>query len=163
MRHRSPALGARFLADASGAATVELALTLTFLLLPLIGVFDTGVYVFQRMEVENAAEMALQSAFNICGQGGATAPLITNCTGLSGAVTKGAHSTSLGSNVSVSSTTEGDYCVSGTGQLTTSGCGTTAHYLKVTVAFTFTPLFPNVSVASVLGNSIGGSRYMRMG
>ena len=149
--------------DASGAAAVEIAMTIGLLLIPLMGAFDIGLYVFQRMQVEGAAQMAVQSAFNACGQGIYASPLITNCPGLSAAVSNGAHSTSLGSNVSVTSTTEGDYCVDGTtGQLTTSGCATTGHYLKVVVSYSYSPLFPAVPVANVLGATMVRSHYMRM-
>lgn len=152
---------AGYINDSSGAAAVETALTLGLLLIPMMGLFDIGLYAFDRMQVENAAQMAVQSAFNACSQGVA-APLLTNCTNLSGAVTSGAQSTSLGANVSVTSTTEGDYCVGGAGALTTTGCGTTAHYLRVDVSYTYTPLFSAVSVANVLGTSIVRSHYMRM-
>jgi TadE-like protein len=150
--------------DASGAAAVEIAMTIGLLLIPLMGAFDIGLYVFQRMQVEGAAQMAVQSAFNTCGQGLYAPPLITSCPGLSAAVNNGAHSTSLGSNVSVTSTTEGDYCIDGTtGQLTTTGCGgTTGHYLKVAVSYSFSPLFRAVPIANLLGATIVRSHYMRM-
>src|SRR5437879_13137779 len=107
-------------------------MTIGVLLIPLMGAFDIGLYVFQRMQVEGAAQMAVQSAFNTCGQGVYALPLTTNCPGLSAAVANGAHSTSLGANVSVTSTTAGDYCVDNTtGQLPTTSCGaTTGHYLS---------------------------------
>ena len=43
----------------AGAAAAEFALILTLLVIPLLNAFDIGVYVYQRMQLDNAAQVAV--------------------------------------------------------------------------------------------------------
>lgn len=168
--------------DMRGAAAVEFALVLTLLAIPILNVVDVGIYVFQRMEVDNAAQVAAQAAWAIVPN--CTLPLTnpsSNCSALSGKMTTAAHSTPLGSNVSVSSA-ENYYCVkTATSQLVPVGtfptkpspdnCAaagglstdTPGDYLIVTASYTYTPVFSGVSVVDLLGSTITRKVWMRLG
>lgn len=160
---RSTILG--YARDCSGAAAVEFALWLSVITLPLLNAVDLGIFAYQRMQVEQAAQMAVQEVYNSCSQD-YTAPYLTNC-GTSGSVltaaaTSGAQSTTLGTDVSVTAKTEGDYCVV-SGALTTTGCsGSTGHYVLVTVQYTYKPLFRGASIVSVLNTTMTRVHYIRM-
>jgi len=145
--------------EQSGNAAVEMAIWVTVLVLPLMSVIDTGLYVFQNMEVENAAQMAAQSAWAECGQ--ANQPAATYCSGFSTALTRGVRSTTLGSNVTETHS-QGQYCVDGSGALTTSGCATTAWYLVVTASYAYTPMFGPVSVGSIFTSPMTRTTWRRM-
>jgi hypothetical protein len=98
---------------------------------------------------------------------------------MSSAVTTAAQSTSLGTGVTVTSTTENYYCLNNSNVLVTVGtypgtkpgdCSsvgsasdTPGEYVKVTVSYTYTPLFPAVSIASVLASPIVRTAWMRLG
>lgn len=151
-----------YAAGQGGAAAVEMAIWLIVLVPALLNGFDLGMYIFQQMQVKHAAQMATQAAFTSCGQQGYT-NISTRCTGFATTISNAAqNSTSLGSNVSAT-TSEGDYCVDGaTGALTTSGCTTTAHYLLVTATYTYAPLFQNVSITGLLPSTISQTSWIRM-
>jgi Flp pilus assembly protein TadG len=162
-----------------GAAAAEFALVLLFLAIPILNVVDFGTYVYDRMELDNAAQITVQTAWAECASTG-NVPALSNCTGLTSAITTAAHSTSMGSGVSVSSTTE-DYCCPGASALDCSdgsvaSYATTAvpncpsgeggnppgDYIFVTVSYTYSPLYPSVSLASVLTTPITRTAYMRL-
>lgn len=156
----------KFVEESSGAAAVEFALWLTVLAYPLINVFDLGVYIYKRMELDNAAQMSAQAIFNGCGQiAGSSVTLSSTCSNFATYRDAGAHSTSLGSYVSAT-TSEGVYCTTGSGSsatLTTTGCPATGngHYLIVTATYTYTPLFRAATITSVLNTNMSRSYWMR--
>jgi Flp pilus assembly protein TadG len=150
----------------SGAAAVEFALWLAVLLYPMVNAVDLGLFAYQRTAMENAAEMALQSAFNVCGQTVAP-PLISKC-GTSGAkltaaITSGVHSTNLGTAVSVSNTYE---CQDGSvtsGQQSPPSCpSSTGDYIGITVTYTYRPLFGRASIVNLLSSTMTRTYWMRM-
>ncbi|MGA0604114.1 TadE/TadG family type IV pilus assembly protein [Caulobacter sp. KR2-114] len=169
----------RFLADRGGAAAAELALILGLLTIPLMSVVDLGVYAFERMQVQNAAQMAAQSLWSTCSTT-AYWPVTKFCsTGQSNA-TLGAQQSSLGTDVTVSSIVDGYYCMDTTGtpqaigstgtystpltltKPTSCGSGTwsstaPAEYVTVTVAYTYKPAFGSVSVGSILNSAMSES------
>src|SRR5579863_9737026 len=104
-----------------GAAAAEFALVLTLLTIPLLNAFDIAVYVYQRMELDNAAQVAVQAAWAQCAPSGyVPATVNSNCAGLAAAMTTAANSTPLGSGVTITSTTE-DYCCPGAGTISCEG------------------------------------------
>jgi hypothetical protein len=107
--------------------------------------------------------MAVQAAFTSCGQQGYSS-LSSKCPNFTTIINTAAqNSTSLGGNVSASPS-EGNYCVDATtGALTTTGCGTTAHYLSVTTTYSYSALFSNVSVTRLLPSTISQSSWIRTG
>src|SRR3954463_7304609 len=103
-----------FRREQRGAAGVEFALVLTLLTIPILNVVDLSLYAWDRMQVDNAAQMAVQAAWATCNQATnlpATPNSNAKCTNMPGVVTTAVQSTTLGTNVTVSSTTEAYYCV----------------------------------------------------
>jgi len=161
-----------------GAAAAEFALILVLLAVPILNVVDIGIYVYDRMELDNAGQIAVQTAWAQCAVTGlAPATVNSNCPSLAGALTAAAQTTSLGSDVTVTSTTE-DYCCPAAGGLSCSGPGlgpvaTTTpsacssgdppgDYLFVVVSYTYAPLYSAVSAASYLTTPITRTAWMRL-
>lgn len=147
-----------------GASAVEFVLWLSLLAYPLINVFDIGLYVYQRMQVENAAQMGAQAAYNTCSQAYG-APSFTNC-GTTGttAVTSAAQTTSLTTaNVSVAT---GEYLnnvkQTGSGTVTAAPPTNSGDYVAVQVSYPYSPLFGLASVTSILSSTIVRTHWMRM-
>jgi Flp pilus assembly protein TadG len=150
-----------------GAAAVEFTAWLLIVLWPLLNVVDLGLYVFQQMQVNNAGQAAVAQVFNNCGQT-TVSPILTNCssTKVTNGANAGAYSTSLGTNVTVAYKTE---CVGGAlksgGDPAVTACPSgmsTGDYIGVTVAYTYHPLFPNLTVTSILNSAMGKIAWMRM-
>jgi len=110
----------------------------------------------------------------------ATPNSYANCSAMPVAVTTAAQSTTLGANVTVSSTTEGYYCVNtstnalvavgtfpGTKPANCSSVGsasdTPGDYVLITTSYTYTPIFSAVSIASSLTSPITRQAWMRLG
>lgn len=175
--------GWRFGADRRGAAAAEFAIVLVLLVIPIANVTDLGIFVYQRMELENAAQVAVQTAWATCTSAvnlPATPNSYANCPALPAAVTTAVRSTSLGSAVTATSTTEGYYCVNtttnalvavgtfpGTKPADCSSVGsasdTVGDYIKITASYAYAPLFPAVSVVNLLGTPITRTAWMRLG
>jgi Flp pilus assembly protein TadG len=162
----------------AGAAAAEFALILTLLIVPLMNVFDIGVYVYQRMQLDNAAQVAVQTAWAQCAPSGdVPATVNNNCAGLTAAMTTALRSTPLGSGVTITSTTE-SYCCPGAGTISCSGAGlgpvaTTTpgtcssgqvpgDYIFINTSYTYSPIYPNLSVASLLTTPITRTAWMRL-
>lgn len=164
--------------EQGGAAAAEFALVLSLLIVPILNVADLAVFAWDRMQVDNAAQMATQAAWTACPPP-TFLPATSNCAGLSAAVAKAAASTSLGSAITVTSTTENYYCVNSSNALVPVGtfpgtkpsdCSsvgsasdTVGDYVMITVSYSYAPLFPAVSIASTLSSSITRTAWMRLG
>jgi hypothetical protein len=162
--------------DRCGVAAIEFAFIAGFLCFGVVNVSDTGIYLYKRMQVENAAQMGAMMALSACDQN--HLPATINCVGLNDAVTAAIQSTSLGNNVSLNGISEGYYCVSSSNALQFVGsvsspppadCSAAgaaalqpADYLLVPVTFSFTPLFPGISVANLFASPIVKTATMRM-
>jgi Flp pilus assembly protein TadG len=173
----------QFGAAARGVAGVELALTAPFLALGLVNAVDVGYYAYQRMEVENAAEMGAQAAWNTCNdtsqnyKGTSNLPATVNCPVLNATITTAIQSTSLGTAVTLASgyPAEAYYCVDSSNTLQYQGSvssfpatcasgATPGDYLQVGVTYPYKPLFSgSISVMSASGiTSITKTTWMRM-
>jgi hypothetical protein len=177
---RSPVLR-RFRRDARGAAAVEFAAASMLLVIGVLNAVDFGYYMYQRMEVENAAQVGVQAAWKTCYDTSAMLPATVNCSGLNDAITAAIQSTSLGTNVALMSgyPAEGYYCVGGSGTLQSVGslsskpadcsaAGSAAtspgDYLQVGVTYPYAPLFPGFSLMGAWGiSSITKTTWMRLG
>jgi Flp pilus assembly protein TadG len=171
---------AAFRRDTRGVAAIEFGAAGMMLAVSMLNAVDVGFYMYRRMEVENAAEVGAQAAWNTCSTQ-AQLPATQNCPTLNSAVLTAIHSTSLGSNVSLATgyPAEGYYCVNASNALqsvgslasrpsncsaTGSATTTPGDYLQVQVTFKYTPLFPGISVMSGLGiSSITFTSWMRLG
>lgn len=162
--------------DRRGSASIELALCGLVLAVALMNAVDVGYYIYNRMEVENAAQMGAQAAWKTCNQT-SLLPATVNCPGLNSAVTASIHSTTLGTSVSlpVGSPSENYYCINtsnalqvvGTLNSPPSNCSAVGNaslqpgdYLLVQVSYSYTPLFPGVSVMSA--QTVNKTAWMRL-
>jgi Flp pilus assembly protein TadG len=162
--------------DQCGAAAAEFALVLTLLSIPILNVVDLGIYVYQRMELDNAAQIGAQAAWAMVPN--CTMPLTTgSCSGTyASAISTAVQSTSLAS-AATASTTENYYCVNAAGNLVVVGTlrskpadcsavgvptGTPGDYVIVTASYTYTPVFTAVSVLNYLTTTITRNVYMRL-
>jgi Flp pilus assembly protein TadG len=153
-----------WLGNNAGTAILEFALAAPILVVLLLNLFDFSVLIWSTMQTDYSAQMGAQAAFSLCS--GGNPPALTNCAGLSTAVTTAAQSTSLGTGVTVVSgyPEEQFYCVTGT---TLQSIGTSlpspydcstatppnssakpGDYIVVQVNYSYTPTFSGLSFAS---------------
>jgi Flp pilus assembly protein TadG len=164
-------------ADRRGVAAVEFAIFAGFLSFATLNVAEISTYIYQRMEVENATEMAAQAAWQNCDW--VHLPATTNCPGLSNAVQSAMQSTSLGTRVALQSgsPSEGYYCVNSSNALEyvsdvtskpadCSAAGMSslqpADYIKIQTTFTYSPMFPGITVGSTFQTPITKTAWMRL-
>jgi Flp pilus assembly protein TadG len=166
--------------DSRGTAAIEFAGVASLLVVGVLNAIDLGYYMYQRMEVENAAEVGAQTAWKTCFDQSRMLPATTKCSGLNAAITTAIQSTSLGTSVSLTSgsPTEGYYCVDASnslqpvGSLTAKpsdcsavGSSTTSpgDYIQVAVTHNYTPLF-GITVMTAAGiTSINMTSWMLLG
>jgi Flp pilus assembly protein TadG len=165
-------------ADQRGVAAIEFGFFAVFLSFALANVTDVSIYVYQRMQVENATQVAAQAALKTCSS---HLPATTNCSGLTTAVNNALGSTSLGTSVSLitGSPSEGYYCVNSSNALQfissvssskpadCTAAGTPSlqpgDYIQVQTTFSYTPLFGSLSVASAFATPITSTAMLRLG
>lgn len=150
----------RYWREQRGAAAIEFAIILSLLVVPMMSVVDVGVYTFSKIQVENAAQSAAQTLWATC-TSASNWPFSNYCTqiqtgtsttmSVSAAVTSAAQQTSLGSNVTVSSITDGYYC---TAQKTATGVQS---IVLVSSSGTFSS--PLTSATTSCGSAPSGSTW----
>jgi Flp pilus assembly protein TadG len=163
-----------YVKDRAGAAAAEFALVLTLLIIPLLNAFDIGVYVYDRMQLDNAAQAAVQTAWAQCAPSGLVpATVNNNCTGLAAAMAATLKTTPLGSDVTITSTTE-SYCCPGAGTISCQGPVATTtpancssgqapgDYIFITASYTYSPIYSSISVASLMTTPITRVAWMRL-
>jgi Flp pilus assembly protein TadG len=166
--------------DRRGASALEFALFAGILCFGLLNTADISIYIYKRMQVENATEMAVQAAWKACDPSKGQVPATTSCPGLTTAITGAVQSTTLGNQVSfqAGSPSEGYYCLNSSGALQNVGavtssppadCSVTglpsqppADYIQITTTFSYAPLFPGVTVASAFTTPIVRTGTMRL-
>jgi uncharacterized membrane protein len=153
--------------DSRGTAAIEFAGVATLLAIGVLNAIDLGYYMYQRMEVENAAEVGAQAAWKTCYDQSSMLPATINCSGLSAAITAAIQSTSLGASVSLAPgyPVEGYYCANASNALQLVGslsvkptdCSvagnsntTPGDYIQVGVTYNYAPLF-GITVMSAWG------------
>jgi len=166
--------------DERGVSALEFAIFAGILSFGLLNTADISIYIYKRMQVENATEMAVQAAWKACDPNQNQLPATTSCPGLTTAITNAAHSTTLGTQVSIQagSPTEAYYCLNSSGALQNVGavtspapanCSVTgnaaqqpADYIRISTTFSYAPLFNGVTVASVFPTPIVRTGMMRL-
>jgi Flp pilus assembly protein TadG len=164
--------------DQRGVAAIEFGFFAIFLSLALVNVTDVSIYIYQRMQAENATQVAAQAALKACGS---QLPATTSCAAvLATAVQNAVASTSLGTRVSLisGSPSEGYYCVNSSNALqyvsnvsskpadcTAAGMPSLhpGDYIQVQTTFPYAPLFPGLSVTSTFATPINTTAMMRLG
>jgi Flp pilus assembly protein TadG len=164
--------------DQRGVAAIEFGFFSIFLSLALVNVADVSIYIYQRMQAENATQVAAQAAWKACDL--SQLPATTNCAGLTTAIQSALASTSLGTRVSLKSGSpaEGYYCINASNALqyvsdvsskpadcTAAGMPSLqpGDYIQVQTTFPYAPLFPGLSVTGTFATPINGTAIMRLG
>jgi len=164
-------------ADRRGVAAIEFAIFAGLLSFATLNVAEISIYIHQRMEVENATEMAAQAAWKNCDL--SMLPATTNCPALSNAVQNAMQSTSLGSRVTLQSgsPSEGYYCVNSSGALQyvsdvsikPADCTAAsmpslqpADYIQITTNFAYAPLFPGITIGDTFATPITKTAWLRL-
>jgi TadE-like protein len=166
--------------DERGASALEFAIFAGILAFGLLNTADISIYIYKRMQVENATEMAAQAAYKTCDPSKGYLPATLSCPGLTTVITQAAQSTSLGNQVTIAtgSPQEGFYCLNDAGDLQhianaslnpPADCSSTGlpgqqpgDYIRVTTSFSYEPLFPGVTVAGVFPTPIVKTSMMRL-
>ena len=177
MRGRGISLTAFLRDDRRGVAAIEFGVFALVLIVAIVNVADVGMYTYDKMEVANASQIGVQAAWQTCDT--TKLPATVNCSGLSSAISAAVGSTSLGGNVTVVSgyPAEAYYCVTGTSTLqfvgstsnkpancAAAGSASTqpADYIQIEVSYSYTSLFPGLSVAGLLTTPIQRTAWMRL-
>ena len=175
---RGRLLAKLFRKDARGVAAIEFAFIASAVGVTLLNVSDVAMFLYDKLEAENATQMGVQAAYATCPY--KMLPATVNCSGLNSAITAAVQSTSLGTAATLSTgyPTEAYYCVSG-GALTSvgpvtspkpadcsaAGSSTTkpGDYLKIQVTYNYSPLFNGgLTVASLLPATITNTAWVRL-
>ena len=168
-----------FYSDERGTSAIEFAFFASVLSFAILNVADISIYLYKRMQVENATQMGAQAAWNACDPSQNQLPATTNCPSLTTAITNAIHSTSLSTAVSLQagSPAEGYYCVNSSGQLqyvssvsskpadcTVAGVPSNmpGDYITVTASYAYAPIFHGVSVAAAFPTPIVRTSMMRL-
>jgi len=163
--------------DKRGTSAIEFSFFAVLLSLAALNIVDVSVYMYQRMQVENAAEMGAQAALKACNVD--LLPAKTNCPGFMTAITNAIQSTSLGSKVTLQSDSpsEGYYCVNSSNALQYVGginakpadCTAAgkpnlqpADYIRIGTTFSYQPMFSGITVAGMLATPITKTAWMRL-
>jgi Flp pilus assembly protein TadG len=163
--------------DQRGTSAIEFSFFAGLLSLGMLNMTDVSIYLYQRMELENAAQMGVQAAWKTCDPNKNQLPATTNCPGLTTAITNAVQSTSLGTSVQSGSPAEGYYCVNSSGALqyvsavsskpadcTAAGMPSLqpGDYIQITTTFAYAPLFPGITVAGNFATPITKTAIIRL-
>jgi Flp pilus assembly protein TadG len=170
-------------ADQRGVAAIEFGIFSVLLALALANVVDVTMYLYQRMQAENATEVAAQAAWKKCDLTVPPLTMTTDCSTLPASLTavqSALRSTSLGTRVALvsGSPSVGYYCVNSSNALQyvsaisskpadCTAAGTPSlqpgYYIQVQTTFTYTPIFPGMSVTGTFPTPINRTAIMRLG
>src|SRR5260370_21086890 len=168
-------------ADQRGVAAVEFGLFAIFLSLALVNVTDVSIYIYQRMQAENATEVAAQAAWKACDL--TVLPPTTACSNFAASVTavqNALASTFLGTRAAFvsGSASVGYYCVNSSNALQyvsaisskpadCTAAGTPSlqpgYYFQVQTTFPYAPLFPAMSISITFPTPINRTSLMKFG
>jgi len=164
--------------DNRGLAAIEFALIGGFLSMAVLNVSDICVYALDRLQLDNATEMGAQAAWANCDLN--HIPATVKCPNLTSKVTAAIQATSLGTSVTLQSgyPTEGYYCVGTTGTLqlvsdvstrpadcSAAGSASTApgDFVQIKTSYSYTPIFPGLTILTLLPASMQSTSWMRLG
>ena len=163
--------------DQGGVAAIEFGIFAPLLFLALVNVADVTIYLYQRMQAQNATQVAAQAAWKACD----LPQLPASSSAMAARPAFGwPASTSLGTAVSLvsGSPAEGYYCVNSSNALqyvsnvsskpldcTAAGMPSlqASDYIQVQTTFTYTPIFPGLSISGTFPSPINSASLMRLG
>lgn len=166
----------RFTDDERGIAAVEMALMGTLLAGALMNVAEVGRYAYTATEVAAASQAGAQVLLTACDT--LHTPITLNCPDSQSYVTTAAQGTSLGTNVAITTPiAEGWYCLKPDGTLKFEAnadskpddCGDIGApqqrpevYVQVKATYTYTPIFPGLTLAQTFPRQISHTAWMRL-
>ena len=167
----------RLCKDVRGLAAIEFGLIAGFLAMAILNVTDVSVFLYDRLQVNDATQSGAQAAWQTCDLN--HLPVTTKCPAMNAAVTAAVQSTSLGASVQLQSgyPSDGYYCVNTSGVLqyvsdysappnNCSAAGNAgvapAEYVQIQTTYTYTPVFPGLSVVSILPSTITSQAWVRL-
>ncbi len=170
----------RLLRDQKGAAAIELAMVMATLASVMMNGVEISRWYFNRMELQNATQMAAQAVWKAC-DSPAKLPVTVRCSARTAAINNALQSTSLGTRVTLASgfPTEAYYCVATSdGTLTNVGsvsnakpvnCSPTGptsdtpgDYIVIQAQYTYSPIFRNITIGSLLPTTVTSRTMMRV-
>jgi Flp pilus assembly protein TadG len=168
---------ASFHPDARGLAGIEFALICGFLAITVLNVTDVSVFLYNKMQLNQATQMGAQAAWATCDLN--HLPAATKCPGMAAAVTAAIQSTSLGNSVTLVSgyPSDGYYCINSSGALqyvsdyssppnncsAAGNAGTVpGEYVKVQTTYTYAPVFSGITVAAILPAQVTSTAWTRL-
>ena len=173
LRRRAP-----YTRSEEGIAAVEFAIWTALLVPVVVSAIDLGMYAYDKIQVANAGQTAVQAAWAYWYANCSAQTTTTGCDAVSpsGSFTNAVkYAITQSSNLGVSapssvtrgsaSVTEGTYCANTSGQLATSGCPTgwtSGYYYALTVTYTYHPLFSGASVTGLLPGTISQTSWVRL-
>jgi Flp pilus assembly protein TadG len=160
-----------------GNVIIEFAFVAPILVVLIINILDFSSLIWDQMEVDYSAQMGAQAAYKTCSCSKCTpAKNSTNCPNLNTKVTTAIQSTSLGTGVTLatSSPSEIYYCVSGTTLQSVAtypssppadcsaygSASVPGDYIEVDVTYSYSPTFAGLSLASA--HSLTGKSVERL-
>jgi Flp pilus assembly protein TadG len=163
--------------DERGVSAIEFAFFAAMLSFGLLNTADVGIYIYKRMELENASQTAAEWVLQNCSPN--NLPATTQCANLTTNITHAMQGTSLGSQVTLAggSPAEGYYCVNSSNALqyvssvsnppadcTAAGMPSLqpADYIQITAQYAYAPLFPGITVAGAFTTPITKTSLMRL-
>ncbi len=160
-------------------AALELALFLGVASAVMLNGVELARYYYSRMELENAAQMAVQNVFRVCDKQDEL-PATLKCSERAGAITSAFQSTTLGAAVTLQagSPSEAYFCVNSAGTLTQvatvnetkpancssvgNSAGKPSLYFRISAQYQFVPIFDGITVGSALPAVIETSTMARL-
>jgi Flp pilus assembly protein TadG len=165
-----------FAGDETGTAAVEMALVGAILTAALLNVAELSRYAYMVSEVTAASQAGAQAALVTCDPG--ETPVTINCPAVNSAIQVAVTGTSLGDQIKLSGAlNEGWYCVDTNGGLQYMSAASSkptdcssvglpaarpALYIKLTTTYTYVAMFPGLTLAQRLPQTIARTAWMRM-
>jgi Flp pilus assembly protein TadG len=176
MMHRFKSIksGRAYVRSEDGVSAVEFAIWTAVLAPMLVSVIDLGIYAYDKVQVANASQSAVQAGWaywnaNCTSLATTTACDTANSSGFSTAVKRAIPQASALRVTAPASvvpgSSEGSYCANTSGKLVTTGCPTgwvKGYYYALTVTYTYHALFGSASVASLLPATISQTSWTRL-
>ena len=164
--------------DVRGLAAIEFALIGGFLSMAVLNLSDICVYALDKQQLDNATEMGAQAAWANCDLN--HIPATVKCGNLTNAVTTAIHGTSLGGSVALQAgyPSEGYYCVNAGGTLqmvsdvstrpadcSAAGNASAApgDFVQIKTSYSYTPIFPGLTVLALMPANMQSTSWMRLG